>query len=542
MMENKTLKNCKENQIWSDFLSDYPCGVLRCSYEEYPQVLSANPRMLEFLGLTEESPEWRGFIQRNIFFMLPFEERCAFRGFLEKADATGETVEIGHRIYNTAEGFTRLAGWVRVDVGVDGRKEYHFLYMRFAQERFTAEGQREKIYQKILQGTYDLLFQVDSSDNTITCIYRGKQSKYKGITGVRVIVNDLIRQEFFEQIHKKDRERLVGFFQHILSGFGKNGEQEIDSMTFRTTSGVIGREHQAVAARLDDKTVLLCIRDITGERRAAGYSDEDEHGGIQEQLGSGDGNRPARIISFHIKGERVYPLSSCIAMNYYGELRDDEYDLIRTEGLRLIDWMGLYHIPRNAYEQALQEGEVVLSDDGKNWARRMYLLTENGTGEEELYTVLLLYSSAQEKVRQEEIKPRVTIRTFGYFDVLIDDKPVIFRYEKSKEMLAILVDRKGSFVANPYFISCLWENEPYSEKIQGRCRQTAYRLMETLKQYGIEDIIEKVDGRRRIIPEKVDCDYFHYIRGDQVPGQSFNGAYMLDYSWGETTLSGLMGE
>ena len=93
---------------------------------------------------------------------------------------------------------------------------------------------------------------------------------------------------------------------------------------------------------------------------------------------------------------------------------------------------------------------------------------------------------------------------------------------------------------DPYFISCLWENEPYSEKVQNRCRQTAYRLMETLRQYGIEDIVEKVDGRRRIVPERVDCDYFHYIRGDQFGGRPFNGAYMSDYSWGEETLSMLL--
>ena len=116
---------------------------------------------------------------------------------------------------------------------------------------------------------------------------------------------------------------------------------------------------------------------------------------------------------------------------------------------------------------------------------------------------------------------------------------MVFRYEKSKEMLAILVDRKGSFVANPYLISCLWEDEPYNEKIQSRCRQTAYRMMETLKQYGIEGIVEKVSGRRRIIPEMVDCDCFNYIQGKNVSGQTFNGAYMSDYSWGETTLSAL---
>ena len=94
--------------------------------------------------------------------------------------------------------------------------------------------------------------------------------------------------------------------------------------------------------------------------------------------------------------------------------------------------------------------------------------------------------------------------------------------------------------SNPYFTACLWEREEYGEKIQNRCRQTAYRMMETLKQYGIEHIIEKVSGRRRIVPEMVDCDYFNYLQGKQLKGQIFNGAYMSDYSWGEATLSALI--
>ena len=539
MTEKQNLTERTDDQLWSSFLSEYPCGMLRCSHEEYPQVLSFNSHMPEFLGLTQDSPEWREFIQRNIFFMLPFEERSVFRAFLEKADTSHDVVEMKHRVCHAAGGSVPLTGWVRVSVDGEGKKEYHFLYMKLSSVHSVSNGQREETYQKLLQGIYDLLFRIDLADNTIACIYRGKQSKYKGLTGVRVVLNDLACQGFFDQVHKKDRENLIRFFGNIISGAGKTDRQELSSLNFRTISGTAGREYQMICAGLDHKTVLLCIKDITGERRTAGYGEDCEDLDIRERLKRGDGSGPARIISFHIRGERVYPDSSCRAMNYYGAISEERYELIRTEGLSLPDWMDQYRIPRHAYEQAHQEGEATLSDDGKNWGRRMYLSAEEETKGEALYTVLLLYISEREPHVQKETGPRVTIRTFGYFDVLVDDKPVIFRYEKSKEMLAVLVDRKGSFVANPYFISCLWEDEPYSEKVQGRCRQTAYRLMETLKQYGIEHIIEKVDGRRRIIPEMVDCDYFNYIQGKKIPGQQFNGAYLSDYSWGETTLSGL---
>lgn len=142
--------------------------------------------------------------------------------------------------------------------------------------------------------------------------------------------------------------------------------------------------------------------------------------------------------------------------------------------------------------------------------------------------------------QETQTNPKVTIRTFGFFDILVNGKPVVFHYEKSKELLAVLVDRQGSYISNPYIINCLWEDEPYSEKLQNRCRQTAHRLMRTLKEYGIEDIIERVDGKRRIVPERVRCDYFDYLRGERSAMERFNGSYMSDYSWGEITLSDLV--
>ena len=37
-------------------------------------------------------------------------------------------------------------------------------------------------------------------------------------------------------------------------------------------------------------------------------------------------------------------------------------------------------------------------------------------------------------------------------------------------------------------------------------------------------------------PERVDCDYYHYLDGDEG---AFRGEYMSNYSWAEMTLGGL---
>ena len=73
-----------------------------------------------------------------------------------------------------------------------------------------------------------------------------------------------------------------------------------------------------------------------------------------------------------------------------------------------------------------------------------------------------------------------------------------------------------------------------------RYRKVALRLKSTLEEYGITDIVEAIDGNRRIVMDKVECDLYHYLSGKKEYAQLFKGSYLTNYSWGETTLGELM--
>lgn len=133
----------------------------------------------------------------------------------------------------------------------------------------------------------------------------------------------------------------------------------------------------------------------------------------------------------------------------------------------------------------------------------------------------------------------VSIRTFGYFDVFIGGKPIAFRNKKSKELFALLVDRRGGYITSEEAISFLWEDEPANTTTLARYRKVALRLKNALEEYGVPDIMESVDGKRRIIPEKVQCDLYDYLTGKEEYAQLFKGSYLTNYSWAETTLGEL---
>jgi hypothetical protein len=155
---------------------------------------------------------------------------------------------------------------------------------------------------------------------------------------------------------------------------------------------------------------------------------------------------------------------------------------------------------------------------------------------------VVLYSVDDDKNNKKEIPENhnVSIRTFGYFDVFVGDKPIAFRNKKSKELLALLIDRRGGFVTSEEAIGFLWEDEPANTLTLSRYRKVALRLKNTLEEYGVSDIVESVDGKRRIVTEKVKCDLFDYLSGKEEYSQTFKGSYLNNYSWAETTLGELM--
>ena len=117
--------------------------------------------------------------------------------------------------------------------------------------------------------------------------------------------------------------------------------------------------------------------------------------------------------------------------------------------------------------------------------------------------------------------------------------PLRFATRNPRNYWRFLLTAGGGYVASEEAISFLWEDEPVNTVTLSRYRKVALRLKNTLEEYGISDIMEAVDGKRRIVMEKVQCDLYHYLSGKEEYAQLFKGSYLTNYSWSETTLGEL---
>lgn len=144
------------------------------------------------------------------------------------------------------------------------------------------------------------------------------------------------------------------------------------------------------------------------------------------------------------------------------------------------------------------------------------------------------------KLLSRRQKKQLTVQMFGRFDVFLDGKVVYFRNAKSKELLALCMDRCGGNVSMEEAIDKLWPERAYDEKVKRLYRKAVMNLQSTLKEDGITEFFQTRRGNCYITKEDVECDYYTYLVEPERNRKLFQGKYLFDYSWGEETLANLM--
>ena len=133
---------------------------------------------------------------------------------------------------------------------------------------------------------------------------------------------------------------------------------------------------------------------------------------------------------------------------------------------------------------------------------------------------------------------RVRAQCFGNFELFVDGRAVRFKYKKTRELVAYLIDRCGSICTGPEITAVLWEED--MEEHPAYLKSLVRDLMKTLTELGCENIIEKQWGGLGIRTDLIECDYYNWRRGDKEGINTYRGEYMSQYSWGEFTNAGQM--
>lgn len=128
---------------------------------------------------------------------------------------------------------------------------------------------------------------------------------------------------------------------------------------------------------------------------------------------------------------------------------------------------------------------------------------------------------------------QLRIQCFGNFEVFYRNEPVQFPRAKSKEILAYLVELNGAAANTGELCGILWEDSVEQEKNKHYLRNLLGDLKKVMKSCEAEDCLIVKRNQFSVKPDKIDCDYYRFLRRDPVAVNQYRGEYMRQYSWAE---------
>ena len=128
---------------------------------------------------------------------------------------------------------------------------------------------------------------------------------------------------------------------------------------------------------------------------------------------------------------------------------------------------------------------------------------------------------------------RIFVQTFGNFEFFVDGKPIEFKYSKTKEILAILVNNKGAQTTNGEIIANLWEDDGDPDKKLSYLCNLRQDLQNTFLSLKLEGILLKKRGSMAIAKDRIECDLYDWLEKKKASKYQYTGDYMNQYSWPE---------
>jgi two-component SAPR family response regulator len=129
-------------------------------------------------------------------------------------------------------------------------------------------------------------------------------------------------------------------------------------------------------------------------------------------------------------------------------------------------------------------------------------------------------------------KKRLKVQTFGNFEVYLEGKPLAFKYRRTKELFAYLVDRVGAMCTVGEIIGILFEDESGREEYFQKLRRD---LLSTLEEVGCAGVIVHKRGMLGVVVTEIQCDYYDCLNKKKDFATAYFGEYMSQYSWAEET-------
>lgn len=525
-----------------------PCGFVKYTCEKHPKVTYINQQMKDifrFPDIKEGELDYFELYKSDIFLMIPMEERRRFSLYLNRVYSAGIPIAGEMTLLRCDGTRAHVFGWVTKCVNEQGMEEFQSVCMDVTERHRMQKSAETKRYLKALADVYDRIFEFNIALNTVKCLYSKDSETFRPYENIAMQIDDATEKWIMNSVEPGERDKMRNFFRDFCQKklYTSDAKPPQVSYSARSFDGQV-KQYTGVFIKIDESVSFYCCRCVPQQKDTESLLSENVQ--LKEDMKELVMRFTDGIAAFEItSGGLVKPLYASENVCEFFGYTSEEWLALMENGALLENFVAYSEASYEEFAELLRKGEAEFTyyDIHAEEEKRMKAICSQKEANDSVPRYVMLYPIEKEAevVKKGLSNNRtVTVRTFGYFDVFVGDKPIAFRNKKSKELFALLVDRRGGYVTSEEAISFLWEDEPVTAVVMARYRKVALRLKNILEEYGIADVIETVDGKRRIIPERVQCDLFDYLEGKAENVQQFKGSYLTNYSWGENTLGELM--
>lgn len=525
-----------------------PCGFLRYTCEKQPRITYINPKMIELLRFPKAKDGEMDYLEMyksNIFLMIPMEERRRFSKYLNRVFSADAPIAGDMTLLRCDGTRAHIFGWVTKCINEQGEAEFQSVCMDIT-DRYQARKMNEsKRYLQALTDVYDKIFEFNLDTNTVKCLHCEDTSYFKRFENIAMQIEDALEKWLLASVNAEQQDTVRSFFMDFCQKRtnGVDGKPQQITYKARSTDDTI-KQYTGVFIKVNESVSFYCCRTVKETDKTMALQKENDQ--LKEKMRNLVIRFSEGIAAFEVSPEgMVKPLYATENVCEFFGYTEEEWLPLTERFTPLENFVAYSEVAYENFAELLRTGESEFSyfDYQSETERKIKAICseKEPNANSSRYVMLYPVESSSEVSKPTLPENRtVSIRTFGYFDVFVGDAPIAFRNKKSKELFALLVDRKGGYVTSEEAISFLWEDEPANTLTLSRYRKVALRLKSTLEEYRISDIVEAIDGKRRIVMDKVECDLYNYLSGKEEYSQLFKGSYLTNYSWGEMTLGELV--
>lgn len=420
-----------------------------------------------------------------------------------------------------------------------------------------------------LKISYNFIIKLDLERNTANCVHKNVERPV-GISYDVVLTLDSAADYFLNNyVVREDYEIVKQFFEKILAlremDNIEDSEESIQAVYRIRFDDGDTRKYGASVVILNQQTALLCGRDITDSKHMQELITKSRiYKKLQVHISAILTYYKISSVTFEIRDRRVYLIYTCNEVSERMSMSEKEFLQVAEHGITVEEFLGRLGLSEYDFNRILKIGSDSFSIHDQNGTETIYHARLFATYPDNKNIFTIFFSTEDfycifERLMKENITQssedsefvesgvfipgkdsKIWVRTFGSFDVFIEGVPIRFSSAKAKELLALLVDRRGGSLSAEEAINYLWEDRPVDKQVMSNYRKVAMRLQNTLEQYGIGNLVINNRGVRSLNMAIVDCDLYRFLVNDQNSISMFHGQYMQNYSWGENTLGMLM--